>query len=814
MQQDTLQAVQQLQLAADHMWTIIAAALVLLMQLGFLLVEAGMARSKNSINVAQKNITDFLVSVSAFYVLGFGLMFGVSYGGWFGTDNFAFQQADDWQYTFFVFQAVFAGTAATIMSGAVAERMRYGVYVAAALFIGLLIYPVSGHWAWGNLLNGENAAYLADKGFIDFAGSTVVHSVGAWVALAGVVVLGARIGKFNADGSANTLHGHSYVLATGGAIILWVGWIGFNGGSTTAASPDFAHIVLNTLLAACFGGVTGIFSGRLIDPVNVPHRPINGSLAGLVAITAGCDAVTVQGAVLIGAGAGILVVASEWVMENILKLDDVVGAVSVHGVCGAFGTVALSFFAMPGKLTMESAGAQALVQLEGVVLVFVWAFGLSWLFFKAIDLTFGIRVPREDEMIGLNSTEHGATLGTGALQKQLEAMTQNGVDLTRRLDESTGDEAAELAALFNPFIDEVHDLVCDIRENARRMKSSSSGLESLSVAFRDGAEKSGALTGAVSKSSGEVAGQARNNREIAEQILSEMTRIASSAEGMSDEVTAVSEAIAELMNSISQISGNASATSGVTNEANVLSGEAVETMHALSKASEEIEAVVGLIQKITMQTNMLAINAAVEAARAGDAGKGFAIVAGQVRSLAAETDKAAEEIRQRISHMRNQSDDASTVISGITELMQAIHASVEGITSEVESQRRAAGRVSERMTSASSSAQTVTQSIQDVQQRAEIVRSNATQNEERLSRNAATASDLQEDARESAAQSVLLADEANAINLLSDELTTSVERFALKEGEADRDADWLAQEAQRRPHASVEGKTEKRSGSV
>lgn len=276
----------------------------------------------------------------------------------------------------------------------------------------------------------------------------------------------------------------------------------------------------------------------------------------------------------------------------------------------------------------------------------------------------------------------------------------------------------------------------------------------------------------------------------------------------------MSDAIAELMNSISQISGNASATSGVTNEANVLSGEAVETMHALSKASEEIEAVVGLIQKITMQTNMLAINAAVEAARAGDAGKGFAIVAGQVRSLAAETDKAAEEIRQRISHMRNQSDDASTVISGITELMQAIHASVEGITSEVESQRRAAGRVSERMTSASSSAQTVTQSIQDVQQRAETVRSNATQNEERLSRNAATASDLQEDARESAAQSVLLAEEANAINLLSDELTTSVERFALKEGEADRDADWLAQEAQRRPHASVEGKTEKRSGSV
>jgi len=327
------------------------------------------------------------------------------------------------------------------------------------------------------------------------------------------------------------------------------------------------------------------------------------------------------------------------------------------------------------------------------------------------------------------------------------------------------------------------------------MKRSSSGLETLSGAFREGAEKTGALTGVVSNSSTEVAGQARNNREIAEQILAEMTRIASSAGGMSEEVTAVSEAIAEMMNSISQISGNASATSGVTKEANLLSGEAVETMQALSKASEEIEAVVGLIQKITMQTNMLAINAAVEAARAGDAGKGFAIVASQVRSLAAETDKAAEEIRQRISHMRSQSDDASSVIGGITELMQSIHASVEGITAEVESQRRAAGRVSERMTSASSSAQTVTQSIQDVQQRAETVRSNATRNEERLSENADTARDLQAGARQGMQQSTDLAKEANAINTLSAELTTSVERFGLRGEEADRDADWLAQEA-------------------
>ncbi|WP_417817295.1 ammonium transporter [Tritonibacter scottomollicae] len=801
MQDTTLQAVQELQLAADHLWTIIAAALVLMMQLGFLLVEAGMSRSKNSINVAQKNITDFLVSVSAFYVLGFGLMFGTSRTGWFGTDTFAIKQADDWHYTFFVFQAVFAGTAATIMSGAVAERMRYGVYVAAALFIGLIVYPISGHWAWGNLLNGENPAYLADKGFIDFAGSTVVHSVGAWVALAGIVVLGARIGKFNADGKPNLLHGHSYVLATGGAIILWVGWIGFNGGSTTAASPDIAHIVLNTLLAACFGGVMGILTGRVIDPVNIPHRPINGSLAGLVAITAGCDAVTVQGAVIIGAGAGMLVVASEWVMENILKLDDVVGAVSVHGICGAYGTIMFVFFALPGKLALDTPGAQALVQLEGVAIIFAWAFGLSLVFFKVIDLVAGIRVPEEDEIIGLNSTEHGATLGTGALQKQLEAMTRNGVDLTRRFDEAAGDEAAELAGLFNPFIDQIHALVCDIRDNARKMKQSSSGLETLSSSFREGAARTGELTGSVSDSSTEVVGQARSNRALAEKILAEMTTISTSAEGMSGEVTAVSDAISDMMTSISHISQNASSTSSVTNEANQLSGDAVETMQALSKASEEIEAVVGLIQKITMQTNMLAINAAIEASRAGDAGKGFAIVAAQVRSLAAETDMAAEEIRSRISNMRLQSDDASSVISGIKELMKAIHSSVEGITTEVDSQRRVAGQVSERMANASSKAKSVARSIEDVRQQADSVRSNATRNEERLSQNAHTATILQNDARQSAEQSGVLAQEANAINTLSDKLSASVAQFDLDSAEDRQDADWSAEELRRSPAA-------------
>ncbi len=558
MQDVTLQtlhvSVDHLQISANHMWTMIAAALVLMMQAGFLLLEAGMARSKNSINVAQKNIIDFVVSVSAFYLLGFGLMFGTSWSGLIGTDTFAFAQADDWQYTFFVFQAVFAGTAATILSGAVAERMKFSAYFLAAIFVVVLVYPVSGHWSWGNLLNGDNAAFLADRGFIDFAGSTVVHSVGAWVALAGIIVLGARHGKFAQDGSPNTLQGHSYVLATVGAIILWVGWIGFNGGSTTTADPAFAHIILNTILAACFGGVAGLFSGRIFDTLHTPNRPINGSLGGLVAITAGCDVVTVQGAVIIGLSAGLCVVLSEWVIERVLKLDDVVGAVSVHGVCGALGTIMLAFFALPDKLAAPTPWAQAVVQIEGVTVTFSWAFGTSFVFFKILDMTIGIRVPLKDEIEGLNATEHGASLGTGVLQSQLQAMTKNGVDLSRRLDETTGDEAAELAALFNPFIAQVHHLVSGIQGHALQMQRSSNGLEEISHRFRLEATATKQLSSEMSQTAATVATSAQNNRETADQILGQVTRITQSADGMSGEVSAVSDAISGLMQSVQQIS--------------------------------------------------------------------------------------------------------------------------------------------------------------------------------------------------------------------------------------------------------------------
>lgn len=447
------------QVNSNHIWTMTAAALVAMMQIGFLLLEAGMVRSKNSINVAQKNITDFLLATVVFYLAGFAIMFGPSVGGWIGSPGefLAFREVEDWSYTFFVFQTVFVGTAATIVSGAVAERMKFSGYLIMAVVLALVIYPVFGHWAWGNLLIGDNAAWLADLGFIDFAGSTVVHSVGGWIGLAGIIVLGARLDRFNAEGKPNTIHGHSLVLSTAGALILLVGWIGFNGGSTTAGTPDFAKIIANTIIAAAFAGIAALIAGRVWDGLFQPTRSINGMLGGLVGITAGCDAVDPYGAIAIGMICGLGVIASEEVLLRKFKLDDVVGAVSVHGVCGALGTVLLAVFALEDKLAAASRFDQFLVQCAGVGTAFVWAMAIGLVVFKIIDLLIGLRVSEHEERTGLNTSEHGASLGSGELQKMLMDMVKGDANLSRRLHVEPGDETGELAFLFNSLLKKLEE---------------------------------------------------------------------------------------------------------------------------------------------------------------------------------------------------------------------------------------------------------------------------------------------------------------------------------------------------------------------
>lgn len=684
------------QVNSDHIWTMVAAALVLLMQVGFLLLEGGMVRAKNSINVAQKNVVDLLISVTAFYLFGFGLMFGSSVNGWFGfsSDLFAFSMADDWHFTFFVFQAVFVGTAATIVSGAVAERMSFVGYLVIGTIIALVIYPIFGHWAWGNLLIGDNTAWLADAGFIDFAGSTVVHSVGAWVGLAGIIVLGPRIGKYNEDGSVNTIQGYSAALAAAGAIILLVGWFGFNGGSTTAGTPAFARIVANTLLAAVFGGLVGMLVGAFHDGLFRPTRSINGLLGGLVAITAGCDAVSPHGAVAIGALAGVLVVYAEDFIERVLRFDDVVGAVTVHGVCGVFGTLMVGVFALDEKLAAVSHWQQFLVQAEGAAIAFVWTFGVSYVCFKAIDMMIGLRVSEEDELRGLNVAEHGATLGTGEIQARLLQMTAGEIcDLTQRLDEDTGDEAAEIAQIVNPFLGRVHQLIGEIAGQAHTVGERSDNLSQLAGHFAGGAGAIHERSSETSKMAGEVGDKLDDNAGVVRRMTEESHEIATAAERMAGEMTEISTAVQDVASAISGIAANAERTHEISGEATRFADSAGETVNSLIEASGQIGSMVDLILEIAGRTNLLALNATIEASRAGESGRGFAIVAEEVKKLAVQTAQAVEDIRSKVERLQRGSGDMADGIGKLTEVVGAIDTAVHDIRTTAGGQSAATDRI-------------------------------------------------------------------------------------------------------------------------
>ena len=397
------EAIALVQSNADYVWTLVAAALVFFMQAGFALVEAGFTRAKNAINIMMKNLMDFSMGSLVFWAVGFGLMFGISGTGWFGASGFFLSDftagGDPWVLAFWMFQVVFCATAATIVSGAMAERTKFSGYLIYTVFISGLIYPVFGSWAWGGLFHG--GGWLEKLGFIDFAGSTVVHSIGGWAALAGAVVLGPRLGKYSRDGSIKPILGHNMPLAALGVFILWLGWFGFNPGSTTAANKDIALIFVNTNLAAAAGAVLAMFtSWRKFGKPDV-SMSLNGALAGLVAITSPCASVSPLSAVIIGSFAGVIVVFSVLFFERI-RVDDPVGAISVHGVNGAWGTLAAGIFNMGGT-SAKIIG----VQILGIVAAFVWTFVTAFILFKLIDKTIGLRVSPEEEAEGLDLKEHG-----------------------------------------------------------------------------------------------------------------------------------------------------------------------------------------------------------------------------------------------------------------------------------------------------------------------------------------------------------------------------------------------------------------------
>lgn len=444
----------------DILWVLVSAGLVFLMQAGFLCLETGLTRSKNNINVALKNLTDLGISIILFWLFGYGLMFGQTWGGWLGSTDFLpdFNNLPPWSVVFFLFQVMFCGTAVTILSGAVAERMRFDGYVISAALVSGIIYPIFGHWVWNGLATGQTTGWLGTWGFVDFAGSTVVHSVGGWVALATLLVIGPRDGRFPADGPPRAIPGSNLPLATLGAMLLWFGWFGFNGGSTLAMNDQVPLIIANTMMAAG----AGMFSTLLISWLWRGQAQVslimNGSLAGLVAITANAHSVSSLSAVIIGGVGGLVMVAADKLLLH-YRIDDAIGAIPVHLAAGIWGTLAVAFFGEPAILgTGLNFSQQLQSQLIGIMVCGLWAFGVTYIILSLINPRFPLRVTPEMEQIGLNVSEHGATTEILDLFTVMDEQAHTG-DLSLRVPVEPFTEVGQIAQRYNRVMDFLEEAI-------------------------------------------------------------------------------------------------------------------------------------------------------------------------------------------------------------------------------------------------------------------------------------------------------------------------------------------------------------------
>ena len=414
------------ELLLNVIWTIVGATLVYFMQAGFAMCEAGFTRAKNTGNILMKNMMDFVLGSLFFFIFGFAIMHGTDWNGIIGIKGFfnptTLADADGLFNglpigVFLIFHTVFCATSATIVSGSMAERTKFSMYIVYTIFISVLIYPISGHWTWGGgwLMNGEEGSFMMSlfgTTFHDFAGSTVVHSVGGWIALVGAAILGPRIGKYGKDGKSKAIPGHSLTIAALGVFILWFGWFGFNPGSQLAAATEadaiaISHVFLTTNLAACAGGFFALLVSWMKYGKPSLSLTLNGILAGLVGITAGCDAVSPAGAALIGAICGVVMIFSVDFIDKVLKIDDPVGASSVHGVCGFLGTILTGLFSTSEGLFYGYGFGFLGAQIFGALVVGAWAAGMGFIIFKTLDKIHGLRVPARVEEEGLDIYEHG-----------------------------------------------------------------------------------------------------------------------------------------------------------------------------------------------------------------------------------------------------------------------------------------------------------------------------------------------------------------------------------------------------------------------
>jgi len=468
----------------DQVWVLVATCMIFVMQAGFCCLESGFVRAKNSINVALKNLVDFCIAGLLFWMFGFALMFGISQHGWIGTSAWMFDARGDASVgVFLLFQLMFCGTAATIVSGAVAERVAFSSYIVITIIISGLIYPIFGHWAWNSAQLGGGSGWLAELGFIDFAGSTVVHSVGGWVSLAAVLVIGPRMGRFK-KGVA-MIRGHDLTMSTLGVMLLWFGWFGFNGGSTLAMSADVPSVLINTTLGGCAGGVAGLIASRLMFSLPRVEDFLNGTLAGLVAITANCNNTSALAAIVIGGiGAVIALLAGEWLER--LRIDDAVGAVPAHLGAGIWGTLAVALFGDPTAWPLpHDRTTQFGIQLLGCVVAGIYCFGLTYIVLRIINRFLPLRVSPEAEQLGLNQAEHGATSAMLDLVNDMERHRVEG-RFDAPISVIVGSEVEPIALQYNRVIQRVNrdsDRLKRVIEALKRAKADAEAANQAKTAF-------------------------------------------------------------------------------------------------------------------------------------------------------------------------------------------------------------------------------------------------------------------------------------------------------------------------------------------
>lgn len=459
----------------DIAWVLSCSAMVFLMQAGFCCLETGLVRAKNSINVAIKNLVDFGVSAAGFSLIGATVAFGASWHGVLGTHSI--ELASPGVVAFFLFQLMFCGTATTIVSGAVAERMRFAGYLVVASAIATVIYPVAAHWVWGGAIDGSASGWLAQRGFVDFAGSTVVHAVGGTVAIVACLIIGPRRDRFGVNFGVGT---HNIPLSALGVLILWFGWYGFNGGSTLAMNGTVPTIMVNTTLSAVAGLLGALTLSWIVTGCPQVHDVMNGALAGLVAVTAGCHAVDLPGAVCIGLIGGLLAtLAVRWLEQ--MKIDDAVGAFPVHAVAGIWGTVAVAVFGDPLRLgTGLGPASQLLVQLTGVAACCGWAAFSGWALITLAGKLVQLRVSEEEEQSGLNIAEHRSLTELHDLLGQMETHQRTG-DLSHPVQIESESEVGQVAAQYNRVLQTISAQQQELADSYVAMAAQNSQLEHAQV---------------------------------------------------------------------------------------------------------------------------------------------------------------------------------------------------------------------------------------------------------------------------------------------------------------------------------------------